>query len=79
MVGGGCCKAPIGCLLGDGGEAAAAGVSCRLATRPPPAGCRPGAAQGRLGVRALGPDRGLVACRACSMSDPLEDPAIPRG
>lgn len=42
-------KALIGCLLGDGGEAAAVGGTCPLALGPLPAGSCPGGCSGQAG------------------------------
>lgn len=51
------CKALIGCLLGDGGEAAAVGGACRLALGPLPAGSHPGGCLGQAEESGpVGPD-----------------------
>lgn len=67
---GGGCKALIGCLLGEGGEAAAVGGACRLALGPSLLGPILGAAWGRLRSWGLWDLTGLTHG---------QEPARPRG
>lgn len=64
------CKALIGCLLGEGGEAAAVGGACCLALGPSLLGPILGAAWGRLRSRGLWDLTGLTHG---------QEPARPRG